>query len=213
MNKESDGVYIYVAMFSSSFLFCSTISIHYFTSYTMAYLAFLAFAAGALAGSPDSCPGTVQSCQNTTAMNTCCFNAPGGLLLQTQFWDADPATGPSDSWTIHGLWPDHCDGSFSSSCDSSRAYTGINTILEDFGMDDVLDYMNTYWKNQGASDESLWEHEWAKHGTCISTLNPSCYNDYESKEEAADFFNRTVSLFQSLPTYDVSTLVATQTES
>lgn len=123
--------------------------------------------------------------------------------MQTQFWDADPATGPSDSWTIHGLWPDHCDGSFSSSCDSSRAYTGINTILENFGMDDVLDYMNTYWKNQGASDESLWEHEWAKHGTCISTLNPTCYNDYESKEEAADFFNRTVSLFQSLPTYDV----------
>lgn len=25
-------------------------------------------------------------------------------MLQTQFWDADPAVGPDDSWTIHGLW-------------------------------------------------------------------------------------------------------------
>lgn len=45
------------------------------------------------------------SCQNTTAQsNLCCFNAPGGALLQTQFWDTNPPTGPSNSWTIHGLW-------------------------------------------------------------------------------------------------------------
>jgi hypothetical protein len=33
-----------------------------------------------------------------------CFNYPGGQLLQTQFWDTAPATGPVDSWTVHGLW-------------------------------------------------------------------------------------------------------------
>jgi ribonuclease T2 len=44
------------------------------------------------------------SCHNTTAYDTCCFNFPGGDLLQTQFWDTKPATGPSNSWTIHGLW-------------------------------------------------------------------------------------------------------------
>ena len=27
-----------------------------------------------------------------------------GLLLQTQFWDTNPSTGPSNSWTIHGAW-------------------------------------------------------------------------------------------------------------
>jgi ribonuclease T2 len=36
--------------------------------------------------------------------DSCCFNAPGGDILMTQFWDTDPSTGPSDSWTIHGLW-------------------------------------------------------------------------------------------------------------
>jgi ribonuclease T2 len=55
----------------------------------------------------QSCPNAQLSCHNTTAVeNLCCFNAPGGQILQTQFWDASPATGPEDSWTIHGLWYD-----------------------------------------------------------------------------------------------------------
>ena len=58
-----------------------------------------------LGGSPPSCASLQTSCQNTTAVtNLCCFNAPGGQLLQTQFWDTNPSTGPTNSWTIHGLW-------------------------------------------------------------------------------------------------------------
>ena len=52
-----------------------------------------------------SCPNAQLSCHNSSAVdNLCCFNAPGGTLLQTQFWDTNPASGPEDSWTIHGLW-------------------------------------------------------------------------------------------------------------
>ena len=59
-----------------------------------------------LGGTPSSCPvsdTTPISCK-ATAEKSCCFNSPGGLLLQTQFWDAKPAVGPVDSWTLHGLW-------------------------------------------------------------------------------------------------------------
>ena len=53
----------------------------------------------------QSCSNPQLSCHNTTVVeNLCCFNAPGGQLLQTQFWDTQPVTGPVDSWTLHGLW-------------------------------------------------------------------------------------------------------------
>ncbi|KAF2435988.1 ribonuclease M, partial [Tothia fuscella] len=142
------------------------------------------------------------SCQNTTAVaDSCCFNYPGGSMLQTQFWDTAPATGPSDSWTIHGLWPDHCDGTYDANCDTSRAYTGINTILQSFGATTLLSYMSTYWKDYQGDDNTFWEHEWGKHGTCINTLKPSCYSGYQSKQELVDYFQRTVDLFKALPSY------------
>ncbi|MCJ1281429.1 ribonuclease T2-like, partial [Xylographa opegraphella] len=61
--------------------------------------------------------------------------------------------------------------------------------------------MDTYWKDEGGNDESFWEHEWGKHGTCYSTLEPSCYVDYTPQEEVVDFFQRTVDLFMELDTY------------
>lgn len=60
-----------------------------------------------LGGPSMSCSNPQLSCHNTTAVTDfCCFNSPGGQMLQTQFWDAHPTTGPVDSWTIHGLWWD-----------------------------------------------------------------------------------------------------------
>ena len=56
-------------------------------------------------GHSDFCLDYPLSCTNRTIVpNTCCFNYPGGELLQTQFWDTDPATGPANHWTVHGLW-------------------------------------------------------------------------------------------------------------
>jgi len=150
-----------------------------------------------------SCPNAQLSCHNTTVQtNLCCFNAPGGSLLQTQFWDYSPATGPSNSWTIHGLWPDHCDGTYDANCDDRRAYTNITQILQAASDTATLSYMQTYWKDYQGNDESFWEHEWGKHGTCISTLDPDCYTSYQPTEEVPDFFDRVVSLFKTLPSYE-----------
>lgn len=122
--------------------------------------------------------------------------------MQTQFWDTKPTTGPSDSWTIHGLWPDHCDGTYDANCDPTRAYTNITDIITAAGATDLLNDMNTYWKDVSGNDESFWEHEWGKHGTCISTLEPSCYTDYVAQQEVVDFFQKTVDLFKTLPSYE-----------
>ncbi|KAF2851283.1 ribonuclease M [Plenodomus tracheiphilus IPT5] len=152
----------------------------------------------------QSCPMPQLSCHNTTVVeNLCCFNAPGGQLLQTQFWDTAPATGPDDSWTLHGLWPDRCDGTYEANCDPTRAYKNITAILSSSGASpDLLTYMSTYWKDYQGDDETFWEHEWAKHGTCISTLNPECYADHIATEEVIDYFQKAVDLFKALPSYE-----------
>ncbi|EME40190.1 hypothetical protein DOTSEDRAFT_74867 [Dothistroma septosporum NZE10] len=153
-------------------------------------------------GESKTCSGGQLSCHNTTVQtDLCCFNSPGGALLQTQFWDTSPQTGPVNSWTIHGLWPDRCDGTYDANCDDQRAYTNITAILNSFGKQDLVSYMNTYWPDYQGNNEQFWEHEWGKHGTCVSTLDPDCYTNYLPTEEVPDFFQKTVDLFKTLPSY------------
>lgn len=67
--------------------------------------------------------------------------------------------------------------------------------------------MNVFWKDFRGDDLSLWEHEWNKHGTCISTLETKCYVDYYPQQEVVDYFDKTVEIFKKLPSYDVRPLL------
>jgi len=147
---------------------------------------------------PVSCSANSQA----PPSDLCCYESPGGLLLQTQFWDTNPSTGPSDSWTIHGLWPDNCDGTFPEFCDPSREYTNITGLLTSQGAGSTLSFMSDYWISVNKSNEAFWEHEWAAHGTCYSTLESSCLpTGSPTGAEAVAFFQQAVGLFQALPTY------------
>ena len=47
-----------------------------------------------------------------------------------------------------------------------------------------------------------FQHEWAAHGTCYRTLDPSCLPfGSPTGTEAVAFFEQVVALFQTLPTY------------
>lgn len=98
---------------------------------------------------------------------------------------------------------DNCDGSYKKSgCDSSRDYTGIGDILKNAGKTDLYSYMNTNWIPNDSSNEEFWEHEWSKHGTCVSTLAPSCYgSSYTKYEDMIDFFSTTVALHKKYNIY------------
>lgn len=61
--------------------------------------------------------------------------------------------------------------------------------------------MEEYWQSNSGTPETFWEHEWDKHGTCISTLDPDCYTNYQTGQEVVDFASKVVELFKSLPTY------------
>lgn len=166
----------------------------------LAPLLWAAFHQGALAGTPVSCPRAPLSCQSPVTESSCCFAHPGGQLLLTQFWDTDPPLGPRNSWTIHGLWPDKCDGTYESYCDKSREVQNMRDILLDANPR-LLDYVEEYWKSDRGDDEGFWEHEWNKHGTCINTMEPRCYTDYTRQEEVVDYIQKTVDLFRNLDTY------------
>ncbi|CAG7854830.1 Ribonuclease T2-like 1-A Short=RNase T2-like A; Flags: Precursor [Serendipita indica DSM 11827] len=151
---------------------------------------------------------------------------PGGLILQTQFWDT--YTGlesqgkllPKGNWTIHGLWPDNCDGSWESYCDFERQYDedpspkqvrgktvppysgpGVDTFITDFGRNDLLRFMKKFWVSKGSSDASFWAHEFSKHGTCFSTFDTKCYDNYKPHEDVINFFDTVSQAYLKYPTY------------
>ncbi|KAN0065877.1 hypothetical protein ACQY0O_001008 [Thecaphora frezii] len=164
--------------------------------------------------SQRSCHSTYKIPADSSA--NCCYNGAleagaveSGLFLATQFWDADPATGPKDHTTIHGLWPDRCDGTYPSYCSNTTGipeYTGdqIRTVIAKYDPK-LLAYMNLYYKGFNQTDESFWEHEYNKHGTCITTMRTECQIPFPgiSKEDFAvlSYFRQIVHLFKKLPTH------------
>ncbi|KAI9774065.1 MAG: ribonuclease T2-like [Geoglossum simile] len=62
--------------------------------------------------------------------------------------------------------------------------------------------MSEYWKPNSGTDDHFWAHEWSKHGTCVSTMQPKCYGyKYERGEEVPAYFQKAVDLFKGLDTY------------
>lgn len=55
--------------------------------------------------------------------DSCCTETYGGLVVSTQFWstytglESKGQVLPKNSWSLHGLWPDFCNGSYTQYCD------------------------------------------------------------------------------------------------
>ena len=168
-------------------------------------------------------------------VDSCCVETFGGLVLSTQFWDT--YTGleskgqvlPKNSWTLHGLWPDFCNGSWTQYCDLNRQYdphpspntttgtadgtpvppyTGptVDTFLAALGPPGhkLLKWMRKFWIAQNQPNTVLWAHEYSKHATCFSTFAPSCFSDaaLEKHTDLLTYFSVAADYFKQLPTYD-----------
>ena len=83
-------------------------------------------------------------------------------------------TTPCD-WTIHGLWPEYTPKSWPQFC-QPKLYKEYNETQL------VHTYPNItkYWP-----PESLWEHEWKKHGTCTNMT-------------VTEYFGKAISIFEKV---------------
>ncbi|OIW27128.1 ribonuclease T2 [Coniochaeta ligniaria NRRL 30616] len=168
---------------------------------------------------------------NESKSDSCCTETFGGLVLATQLWqtytghESAKQVNPKDTWTIHGLWPDFCNGSYTQYCDLSRQYdplpspntttgtpsgtpvrpwtgTNIGEFLKPFGKLDLLAFMNKYWIAQNQPNSDFWGHEFSKHATCFSSFDVECYGpQYVQHQEVVDFFETVISYYQILPTW------------
>ncbi|KAG0003148.1 ribonuclease T2-like [Entomortierella chlamydospora] len=143
-----------------------------------------------------TCPTNVLSCSSASSgVSTCCLPEMGLLVLTQQWYQG---LGPSNQFTMHGLWPDTCSGGqgSSSGCDSSRVYTDVGTRLQNYAgaSSQFMSDMNTYWSSYTGDNNAFWSHEWSKHGTCVSTLAPSCYSSYATNEDVYDYFKKALAL-------------------
>ncbi|KAI8055323.1 ribonuclease T2-like protein [Syncephalis plumigaleata] len=149
----------------------------------------------------NACPN-IQSC-SVSAKNadTCCI-PEFGLFALTLQWN--PKVGASDAFTIHGLWPDGCRGERAPSdgCDSSRKYKDVGDLIKSKDSS-LYEDMNKYWPSDNGNNNRFWTHEWGKHGTCVSTLNPKCYgNSFKSGQDVQDYFSDTIALYKQYNLYD-----------
>ncbi|CEH11963.1 Ribonuclease, T2 family [Ceraceosorus bombacis] len=195
-------------------------------------LSALTLASGALALSPTA-PQDAYSCVRAapklscttdpvvdpTSFGTCCYNGAlqagskeSGLVLATQFWTSNShvGQGPNNSFTIHGLWPDYCDGSYPQYCTKDSGIPEFNGAqikaqLAQYAPS-TLNYMNTYYKDISGDDASFWDHEYNKHGTCFSTLRAKCQIPTRGMNQTSaalvGYFEEIVRQFKRLPTYD-----------
>ncbi|KAJ1931629.1 hypothetical protein GGF37_007327 [Kickxella alabastrina] len=156
---------------------------------------------------PETCPLGVISCSTRSVGVDSCCSPTYGLLVLTQQWHTE--LGPSDEFTLHGLWPDTCSGqqTGNSGCDSSRLYTNITEIVKPDNSNNnnplLLQNMNTYWSSYTGDNNKFWSHEWNKHGTCVTTLNPRCYgSSYIKHKDVRDYFNTALRLRNKYNLYE-----------
>ncbi|KAG5644612.1 hypothetical protein DXG03_008090 [Asterophora parasitica] len=150
----------------------------------------------------------VYSCENTAPIkDTCCSPTPGGLVLATQFWST--YTGlenkkqklPKGAWTIHGLWPDNCDGSYEQYCDLSRQFDPKPSPAK-FPDGTVI----PAYKGPGRRRHQRVSYvgQFSKHATCTSTFDVKCYGpSYKKNQDVINYFDAAIRAYHLFPTFDV----------
>ena len=107
-------------------------------------------------------------------LNFCFFFTSIFATTEYNYYELAVQKWCSNQYMIHGLWPQYNETSYPEYC------TKVNYTVPH---GNLLISMNKYWLG---CDNTLWEHEWTKHGSCMFLQNN--IDEYS-------FFNTTIDLF------------------
>ncbi|PVU95803.1 hypothetical protein BB561_001599 [Smittium simulii] len=141
-------------------------------------------------GFSEPCSGDIMSCSKSGA-SFCCSPENGNVVLALQ------------NGSKEKLY-NSCDNSRTpkNGCDAKRVVSGVaDTILKQNTT--VYDLMKTFWPSNQGDDNKFWTHEWNKHGTCVSTLDPKCYdpNTFIKGEDIVAYFSEVLELTMNYDIY------------
>ncbi|KAJ3075001.1 ribonuclease T2-like [Podochytrium sp. JEL0797] len=160
------------------------------------------------------CPYYAVGCQLDSSTKApydeCCVSNNGIAIFAQNYTYGLSYRYPSNNWTdlsvvrdigpkftVHGLWPNKCDGSFNQTqwnsdhtqvighdydlygCDASRSFQNAEEILQNttgkFRW--IYPLIKEIWRAGDGDDNWFYSHEWSKHGTCAESFKPRCYED------------------------------------
>jgi ribonuclease T2 len=86
--------------------------------------------------------------------------------------------------------------------DHDRQLSDVESRLE---QTDIYNDMMKYWPSykptpQHPNYNDFWSHEWNKHGTCVTTLEPRC--GYKDDKDLYAYFNTTLALRKQYNIYN-----------
>ncbi|KAI8342267.1 ribonuclease T2-like protein [Chlamydoabsidia padenii] len=61
--------------------------------------------------------------------------------------------------------------------------------------------MNNGWPNPFGHVDEFWSHEWNKHGVCMSTFEPKCYDNHDIYQGMIDYYNTTMNIYRKYDIY------------
>jgi hypothetical protein len=86
------------------------------------------------------------------------------------------------SWSIHGLWPQYNLTKYPRFC---------KRVLFDLSkLEPIIDDLKSDWYSSRGLDNTFWEHEYLKHGTC----NFNNLDEFQYFKTTLNLFNRAIAL-------------------
>ncbi|KAJ9066446.1 Ribonuclease T2 precursor (RNase T2) [Entomophthora muscae] len=139
------------------------------------------------------CPDTAVSCIDDE--DKCCIPDKGWMTLALD-WNIDR---PIDKFTLHGFWPADCETGIFPPGGCASVRTKPSKDLPRFPSL-KLD-MEKHWLSNDGDDAWLWNHEWNKHGTCLSTIQKDCHLDVSNDHSPFRYFKASLDQYHQFDVY------------